>query len=331
MEIKEGGGPDNRGNFEGVGDAVKVATPETEDYLRRLGCLKHPPKKIFYRGEMPPVVEGLEGSARFPFEQGRAKTVAIVGARKMTAYGETWAFKFAKELAEMGVVIVSGMALGIDAAAHRGALAGGGRTIAVMGTAIDNIYPAENRGLHDEILCHHGMVMSEHAPGADTGVAMKTSVFLERNRLIAGLSDAVIVVEADLRSGSLNTASHALEQGVPLFAVPGDLSRQMSKGCNMLFNKGASAITAVEDVLSVLFTGSVKHQKAQKISLFGSTPDETEVLRALASGEVSGEEIVGKIMKKVPDFDVSRFNVAITMLEVRGIVKREFGNQWMLT
>jgi len=246
----------------------------------------------------------------------------------MTAYGETWAFKLARELAEKGVIIVSGMATGIDAAAHRGALASGGRTLAFLGTPIDQVYPSENIGLFHKILGTGGAVMSELEPGAK--YYPKTS-FLERNRLISGISDAVIIVEADLRSGSLNTAAHALEQGVPLFAVPGDLSRQMSRGCNGLFNKGATAVTCAEDVLNILLPGSIKHKTEQKIALFGSTPDETEVLKVLASGLSSGDEILAEISKKQPDFDVTRFNIAITMLEVRGIVKREYGNQWILS
>ena len=308
---------------------IKEVFLSDSDYLKRLEYLEDSPNKLFYYGEIPKNEGDLESSSRFPLEgKGRPRTVAIVGARKMTAYGEAWAFKLAKELAEMGVIIVSGMAVGIDAAAHRGALAGGGRTIAFLGTPINRVYPAENAGLFREILDKNGCVFSEIAVGEK--YYPKTS-FLERNRLISAISDAVIIIEADLRSGSLNTASHALEQGVPLFALPGDVSRQMSRGCNQLFNKGASAVNCVEDVLNVLFSGSVRHRRKQKIDLFGSTPDETEVLKALSCGISSGEEILDKIRKKKPNFDVSRFNMAITMLEIRGIVKREYNNQWILS
>ena len=206
---------------------IKTVFPAENVYLKRLKCLKKAPKKLSFYGKIPENEGDLAINPRFSFEKpGRPRTVAIVGARKMTAYGETWAFQLAKELAEMGVVIVSGMATGIDAAAHRGALAAGGRTIAFLGTPIDKIYPAENVGLFHEILDNSGAVLSEIA--AEEEYYPKTS-FLERNRLIAGVADAVIIVEADLRSGSLNTAAHALEQGVPLFALPGDVSRQMSQ------------------------------------------------------------------------------------------------------
>lgn len=307
---------------------IKSSTIREARYLARLEFLKRPPEMIYYYGKIPEYVGESAPSARFPKEGvGRPKTVAVVGARKMTAYGETWAYKIAKELAEMGVIIVSGLATGIDTAAHRGALAGQGRTIALLGTPIDRIYPAENQGLFEQILTQDGCVMSELAVGAKY---YPKTAFLERNRLIAGLADAVVVVEADLRSGSLNTASHALEQGVPLFAVPGDLSRQMSRGCNSLFNKGATAVTAVEDILGVLFTGSIHQQRKQKIKLFGSTPDETAVLECLTAGLTAGEEILSQIKTKEADFDVTRFNVAITMLEIRGVVKRDFNNRWLL-
>ena len=154
--------------------------------------------------------------------------------------------------------------------------------------------------------------------------------FLERNRLISGISDAVIIIEADERSGSLNTASHALEQGVPVFALPGDVHRQMSRGCNRLFNKGASAVTCVDDVLDILFSGSMKSRKRQKAKLFGATDDETLILKLISDGFTSGDEIVKEIQKKM-DFDVSRFNIAITTLEIKGVVKREYGNQWILS
>lgn len=311
---------------------IKTVFPSENKYLSRLLTLERPPEKLYYYGDLPEFSGESEPNPRFPLEEpGRPKTVAIVGARKMTAYGETLAFKFAKELAELGVIIVSGMATGIDTAAHRGALAANGRTIAFFGTQIDKIYPAENEGLFREILEKNGCVLSEYGVDADLGPRLGTNSFLLRNRLIAGVADAVIIVEADLRSGSLNTASHALEQGVPLFAVPGDVTRQMSRGCNGLFNKGASAITCVEDVLNAILPGSIRHKKKQKIEFFGSTPDETAVLKMLAKGITSGEEIVKKISEKDKKFDFSRFNIAITMLEVRGIVKREFSNQWILS
>ena len=174
---------------------IKGILPHNSKFLSRLDFLKKPPERIYFYGGLPEFSGDLPVNPRFPKEgTGRPRTVAIVGSRKMTAYGEAWAFKIAKELAEMGVIIVSGMALGVDSAAHRGALSGGGRTIAVLGTPINRIYPPENKGLFKEIIAQEGCVLSEIKPGAKMGAELRTSAFLERNRLIAGLSDVVIVV-----------------------------------------------------------------------------------------------------------------------------------------
>jgi DNA processing protein len=306
---------------------IKSISIKDSKYLRRLEFLEKPPEKLYFYGKIPDFLGDLPASPRFPLEgAGRPRTVAIVGARKMTAYGENLAFKIAKELSEAGVIIVSGMAVGIDAAAHKGALAGGGRTIAFLGTPINKIYPSENKRLFDEILAKDGCVLSELS--VDQEYHPKTS-FLERNRLISGISDAVIVVEADERSGSLNTASHALEQGVPLFAVPGDVSRQMSRGCNALFNKGATAITSADDILNTVFP-EFKRKRKKKLSFYTSNPDEKLVLEQLSMGITSGDEVFENCKKNEPTFDISRYNLAITTLEIRGVVKREFGNNWVL-
>ena len=311
---------------------IKSISISESKYFSRLEFLKDPPERLYYYGVLPEFSGELPVNPRFPLEgEGRPRTVAIVGSRKMTAYGETWAFKLAKELAELGVIIVSGMALGIDAAAHRGALAGGGRTIAFFGTPISQIYPPENKRLFQDIIEQEGCVLSEYPPDIDLGPKLRTNSFLLRNRLIAGISDAVIVVEADERSGSLNTASHALEQGVPLFAVPGDLSRQMSRGCNLLFGKGALAITSADDVMSVIFPGSTKRKRRKtKTEMLASSDDEKAILYAISRGMTSGEEILKALREEWPLFDVSRFNIAITTLELKGVVKREYGNQWIL-
>lgn len=311
---------------------IKNINISDSKYFSRLEFLEDPPERLYYYGVLPEFSGDLPVNPRFPLEgEGRPRTVAIVGSRKMTTYGETWAFKLAKELAELGVIIVSGMALGIDAAAHRGALAADGRTIAFLGTPISQVYPVENKRLFREILDQGGCVLSEYPPDVDLGPKLRTNSFLLRNRLISGISDAVIVVEADERSGSLNTASHALEQGVPLFAVPGDLSRQMSRGCNQLFGKGALAVTCADDVMSVIYPGATKRKKKKmKIEMLATSDDEKAILYAISRGMTSGEEILKTLREEWPLFDVSRFNIAITTLELKGVVKREYGNQWVL-
>ncbi len=308
---------------------IKKIRPSDSDYLRRLDFLEDPPKKLYYYGELPENNAGYEGSARFPKEIGRPKTVAIVGSRKMTEYGKNIAYKIARELAENEVIIVSGMATGIDSMAHEGAMAGGGKTLAFLGTEIDNIYPKCNINLFERIITSHGAVFSEYPPGEKLGMRLKANSFLHRNRLISGISDAVVIVEADLRSGSLNTASHALEQGVPVFAVPGDWSRQMSRGCNGLFNKGASACTSSEDILKILFEGKTRKIKQTKVDL-GNTEDEKKIIKLLKRGVYDGEEILKELKITDPEFNISRFNISITTLEIRGVIKRGGGNLWIL-
>lgn len=304
-------------------------------FLQRLSYIALMPKMLYYYGNFPEPING-DRSIRFPGEVGRPKTVAIVGSRKYTSYGENYAYKISYELAKLGVIIVSGLAYGIDSIAHRAALDAGGKTVAILGTAIDRIYPAPHRPLAEEIVKKDGAVMSEYAPGERTDARYS---FLDRNRLIAGLADIVVVIEADYKSGSLNTAAHALENGVPVFALPGDVDRQMSRGCNGLFNKGAAAITSIEDIVTILFDGKSKNHKSE-LKQDGDSEIETMVIRAISRGIRDGEKIVEymnsddnpeRIEYKISEpFLVRDFNVCITMLELKNRVRRLYGNEWML-
>lgn len=291
--------------------------PQEDDFTEVLCSIAVKPKTLYFYGKMPKnvVLPAKKGRERPPE---RPKTVAIVGARKCTAYGLETAYKAAYELAKAGVVVVSGMALGIDGEAHRGALAAGGITVAVLGTAIDKIYPAQHQGLFREII-RDGAVISEYAPGTK----MYPARFLERNRLIAGLSDAVLIVEANEQSGSLNTAMHALEQGKELFAVPGDITRPLSRGCNKLLQQGAFPYTGPEDILHAIFPVELK--KLTQKQLFGDNDDETAVLTAIAGGERDGEMIAVQL-----SWEPARFNQIITMLEIKGRVRALGMNQWAL-
>jgi DNA processing protein len=170
--------------------------------------------------------------------------VAIVGARACTAYGKQTAWKLAKAFANMGIAVVSGMAAGIDTAAHTGALAGSGRTYAVLGCGVDICYPMENIELYMQIQ-REGVLLSEYAPGTKP----YPGLFPKRNRLISGMADAVVVVEARKKSGSLITVDQALEQNKDIFAVPGRADDALSEGCNNLIKLGAAPITVPEDIL----------------------------------------------------------------------------------
>ena len=247
-----------------------------------------------------------------------------MGSRHNTKYGEEIAFKLAYELAKKGVVVVSGLAYGIDSIAHRGCLAANGRTVAVLGTPIDQIYPTAHRPLAREIIEKNGAILSEYAPG--TKVFTRTS-FLERNRLISGLSDIVVVVEAAEKSGSLNTATHALAQGKTVFAVPGNITNPYSQGCNKLIKQGAFPYTEPDDILRELFPEEyAKKQKQLKIQdLIGDTDVETIILQAIASGLRSGEDIM-KASKLPPEV----FSQTITLLEIKSRVRSLGMNNWGL-
>lgn len=171
------------------------------------------------------------------------KSIAIIGCRDCTNNGALNAYKFGYELAERGICIISGFARGIDTYAHKGAIAARGKTIAVLGCGLDIVYPAENLELYKEILLFGGAIISEYPLGSKP----EKLHFPNRNRLISGLSDGVLVVEAKKRSGTLITVDYALEQGRDVYAIPGDISNSNSYGTNELIKEGAIPVTKIED------------------------------------------------------------------------------------
>lgn len=286
---------------------INKIAPQEVEYLQGLENIALMPKILYFRGKIP---------------ENRVKTVAIVGSRRNTHYGEEITYKLAYDLAKNGTIIVSGLAYGVDSIAHRAALDAGGVTIGVLGTPIDQIYPVRHTSLAREIVEKGGAIISEYAPGAK--VFPKTS-FLERNRIISGLSDVVVVTEAAERSGSLNTAMHALDQGKDLFAVPGNITSLMSQGCNRLIKEGAMPCSGVDDVLDILFPVSKRVKKQKKQVICGDTEEETAVLAKIAEGVDDGEEIIASL-----GMTASVFNQTITMLEIKGVVKSLGANRWML-
>ena len=274
-------------------------------YLSPLKNIPDPPKKLYIRGNLPN-------------SESRPKTVAIVGSRRNTRYGETVATELATELARKGVIVVSGLAYGIDAIAHRACLDAGGTTIAVLGTNIEKIYPVAHRALGHRIL-EKGAILSEYSQ--DEIIPPKAS-FLIRNRLVSGLADAVVIIEAAERSGTLATATHALNQGKELFAVPGDITRPISVGCNHLIEQGAHVYTKANDVLNYLFPNITNQEKRLP---FGDSLEENKIIQILAESVTDGEEIIKRL--KMP---VHEFNQIITLLELKGIVRSQGFNHWIL-
>lgn len=206
---------------------------EDAQYPPLLRQIAHPPHLLYVYGK-------TDLTDRFP--------VAVVGTRRASAYGLTHTREIAAELAQTGVCVVSGLALGIDAAAHTGALDGGGRTVAVLGSALDKPYPQENEPLMRRILESGGSVVSEYAPGTPPS----RYSFLQRNRIIAGMCLGTLVTEGPRRSGALNTATRTLENGREVFALPGNVDSPGAQLPNMLISEGARLVTGAADILSAL-------------------------------------------------------------------------------
>ena len=309
----------------------QIITPAQAKYTAVLENLSDPPERLYVRGKLP---------ASSP---DRPETVAIVGSRHNTRYGEEVAYRLAYELARHNVIVVSGLAYGIDSIGHKGCLDAGGTTIAVLGNPIDHIHPTSHAKFANEIL-KKGAIVSEYPPASmslanaplapgehlnEQGRRMiEYSVsFLHRNRLISGLADAVVVVEAAEKSGSLNTATHALAQGKEVFAVPGNITSPYSQGCNKLIRQGAYPYTEPSDVLNLLFpeAAAKSRKKLRAENLIGDTDVETAILKALASGCRTGSSILTEA--KLPPEIFGQF---ITILEIKGRVRSLGANNWAL-
>lgn len=305
--------------------------PLETNFTEVLESIALKPKTLYFYGKMPENVvkpyskKETNKNITLTPKATRPKTVAIVGSRHNTRYGEEIAYKMAYELAKNGVIIVSGLAFGIDSVAHQAALDANGITVAVLGTPIDKIYPRNHERLAKEIVEKGGAILSEYAPGEQ--VYPNTNSFLMRNRLISGLSDIVVVVEAAERSGSLNTAAHALNQGKDVFAVPGNITNTYSKGCNMLIKQGAIPYTEPDDILRSLFPERF-YKKRKKVATplpFGDTELETKVLQAISEGSKSGEEIIKKT-----NLSPELVNETITILEIKSRIRALGMNNWSL-
>lgn len=208
----------------------RVLTPDDAEYPARLRNIYAYPVVLYVRGTLPPVDDCV--------------LISMVGTRRSSKYGEAAAAKIASGLAEAGAVVVSGMADGIDAVCHESAIRSGGLTVAVLGCGIDVIYPAVNKDLYYRI-CEHGAVITEHPPGAEPAGRN----FPVRNRIIAGLSLGVVVVEGSLHSGSLITANHAIDQGKEVFAVPGSIFKESLEGNHRLLKQGAIPVVSAADII----------------------------------------------------------------------------------
>ena len=280
-------------------------TLSTSDVPIKLRNISDPPDRLFVRGN--DVNELL-----------KRPSVTIVGSRKVSAYGKAVTLGLAGELAKAGILIISGLALGVDSLAHKAALDAGGLTIAVLAAGVDRIYPASHYGLAMQILQQGGALVSEY----EDGMPSMKHLFIARNRIASGLGDALLITEAAEKSGTLHTAAFALEQGKPVLAVPGNITSPTSAGTNNLIKVGATPVTCARDVFLALGLDMAEKKKQAPRS---SDPNEQILLDLLFAGTSDGTELLDQ-----SELGVSVFNQTLTMLEIRGRVRPLGNNQWAL-
>lgn len=283
---------------------VKLYTIEDDDYPARLRMISAPPYAIYVKGELPKE-NGL--------------SVAIVGARQCSTYGEVMARQYAETLADAGVQIISGMARGIDSVSQKSALAAGGKTFAVLGCGVDLCYPREHYALYRQ-LQECGGIISEQPLGTQP----LPQFFPARNRIISGLSDLVIVIEAKERSGSLITADMALEQGKDVYALPGPCSSALSKGCHNLIKQGAGILLSPKELieeLGIFYKKAVENVTENKISL--ETPEKL-VYSCLDFYPKSLNQILEET-----GISISVLMQTIVDLELKGVIKEMSKNYYV--
>ena len=282
---------------------IQVLTWPDEDYPPRLLEVPQPPPVLYLRGALSP--EDLW-------------SVAIVGTRRITAYGKQVAEEIASQLARSGVTVISGLARGVDGLAHQAALQNGGRTLAVLGSGVDRIYPPEHRRLAEQII-EHGALISDYPPGTSPDSAN----FPPRNRIISGLARAVIIVEAGKTSGALITAAFAAEQGREVFAVPGSIYAPQSLGANLLIQQGARPYLNCQDVLEILNMVQVSEQRTVRSVLPGDA-FEARLYSLLGNEPLHVDEI-----GQQTDLPIEKISSTLVIMELKGLVRQVGGMQYI--
>jgi len=285
---------------------VKELTISTSVVPKKLRNISQPPNRLFTLGV------DVNELLLLP-------SVTIVGSRKVSAYGKAVTAALAGDLAKAGVLIISGLALGVDSIAHRAALDVSGVTLAVLPSPLRNIYPRSHTQLARQIVAQGGALVSEYAEGE----RVYPVNFIARNRITSGLGDVLLITEAAEKSGTLHTARFALEQGKEVLAVPGNITSNTSRGTNNLIKSGATPVTCVDDVLRAL--GLEQLLKAGKPPPKGATSEEQAVLDLLSAGVSDGALLLAQ-----SGLSVALFNQTLTMLEIRGLVRALGGNHWAL-
>nr|WP_312576136.1 DNA-processing protein DprA [Sedimentibacter sp.] len=280
-------------------EQASVVTFFDDEYPKKLRYVDGAPYILYYKGNLS-YADNL--------------SIAIVGSRKATSYGLWSAEKFARELLELGVVIISGLATGIDTIAHKTAIKYNAKTIGVIGCGINVVYPKKNEMLYKKIVDSDGVIITEYP----FGMQPMPSNFPDRNRIISGLSDGVLVIEAQEKSGTLITAGHAANQGREIFAVPGNIDSLFSKGTNLLIKDGAKIVTCVDDIIEEIpELRRIYESKKGKNNDINVNENELKIINLLLSSGMSLNEI-----SENTNMEIGEILSILTILELKGLVKQ---------
>lgn len=286
---------------------ASIVTYFDENYPQKLKNIDGFPYVLYYKGNI---------------EASEHVSIAVVGSRKATSYGKYAAEKLTRELSDLGVTIISGLAAGIDSVAHKTAIKHNTKTIGVIGCGIDKVYPQKNESLYEEIINSHGAVVTEFPFGMEPMPAN----FPIRNRIISGLANGVLVIEAQEKSGTLITAGHAANQGKEIFAVPGNIDSLYSKGTNALIKDGAKLVTCIDDIIEEILELKSIINVNRKNYINSFNQNELKIINLLKSGDKSIHEITENI-----DMDISEVLGTLTILEMKGMIKQLPGKKFYLT
>jgi len=282
---------------------ISVMILPDEEYPTRLRELDLPPPVLYLRGELTPDDEWA---------------VAVVGTRRVTAYGRQVAEDIAGTLARNGITVISGLARGVDSISHQAALDAGGRTVAVLGSGLDRIYPPENRRLSEQIITS-GALISDYPPGTPP----EASNFPPRNRLISGLSLAVVIVEAGQTSGALITAAFAADQGRDVFAVPGNITNPASKGTNRLIQDGAHPLLHPEEILEALELTMVAEHRTARVVLPADAV-EAQLFETLGREPLHIDEIRSRT-----EIPIEKVTATLALMELKGMIRQVGGMHYI--
>lgn len=289
-----------------MNDTIQIIAQADTDFPEPIRRAMPTPEKIFVKTSQKRAWATVLGRPR----------VAVVGTRKITPYGRAVTQQLVGELARAGVVIVSGLAIGVDACAHRSALEAGGQTVAVLPGSVDEIYPRNHVHLAQEITKQGGALISEYPAGTVTYPIN----FIARNRIVAAMADILLVIEATQKSGTLHTTRFALEQGIDVMAVPGNITSLTSVGTNELLRSGATLVTSASDILRVL--GLTAQARPAPHS---ADPHQQAIIDVLTQGVQEGGELLDR-----SQLDAQTYNQAMTMLEISGQIRPLGNNTWTL-